>query len=103
MAHTATVITLSAGGLVFANEWLQTNQINWRIPIATLIGATLMDILANFNDRGATLFSVIVLIGAATTQFNGISAAQEISNTVNTTPSQGSSKIPESSPSERRV
>jgi environmental stress-induced protein Ves len=78
MANTATVVIISAGGMTFANEWYQTNKINWRIPVATVILAGLFDVFGNIDAKAANITSVIVLIGALTTRFNGNSVADEL-------------------------
>jgi len=78
---TATVVILVAGTITFGNEWYQTHEINWRIPLATIIGALLFDGLSHVSNRGATGLSFIVLLGALTTKFNGKSAAGTIADT----------------------
>lgn len=83
MANLATGIILTAGTLTFANEWLQTNKVNWKIPVATLILAATFDGIAHLDDKAATGLSVIVLVGAVTTEFNGKSVVEEIGNVVN--------------------
>jgi Na+/H+ antiporter NhaB len=80
---TATVVILVAGTITFGNEWYQTREVNWRIPLATIIGALLFDGLAHVSDRGATGLSFIVLLGALTTKFNGKSVANTLSDTFN--------------------
>lgn len=78
MANTATVLVLTAGGITFANEWYQTKKVNWRVPIATLLAAAVFDGLAHISDHAATGLSVMVLIGALLTRFNGKSVADTI-------------------------
>lgn len=78
MANTATAIVLLAGGSTFVNEWYQTKEVNWRIPVATLLIAAAIDGMATINSRAATGLSVIVLIGAVTTKFNGKSIVDTI-------------------------
>jgi hypothetical protein len=78
MANTATVVIITAGTMTFANEWYQTNKINWRIPVATVLLAGLFDVFGNIDPKAATISSVIVLIGAVTTHFNGKSIADEL-------------------------
>jgi len=70
----ATSIILAAGTMTFANEWYQTKQVNWRVPIATLILAAAFDGLARLDNGAATSLAVIAFIGAGTTEFNGKSA-----------------------------
>jgi hypothetical protein len=84
MANTGTVITLCAGGFTFMNEWLQTKEVNWRIPVATVILAALVDGIAHLDTKIATTFSVIILIGAVTVPINGKSPIEEIGDVLNT-------------------
>lgn len=77
----ATNIILVAGTITFGNEWYQTHQINWKIPLATIVGALVFDGLAHLSDRGATGLAVIVLIGALTAKFNGKSVANVVADT----------------------
>jgi hypothetical protein len=85
---TATVIVLTAGTITFANEWYQTKQINWRVPVATLLLAALADGLAKVDNSAATGLSVMILLGALLTKFNGKSAADQIAETF-PTPKKG--------------
>lgn len=80
MPAVATGIVLAAGTMTFANEWFQEpGTINWRIPVATLLGAGLMDMISRLDNGAAIGLSVMIFIGAAVTPFNGKSVAQEIS------------------------
>lgn len=79
--HTAAIIVLTAGGLTWTNEWLQNpdpSQISWRVPVAALIGAGLIDMVAKLDNGAAIALSVMILIGAAVTPFHGNSVADEI-------------------------
>lgn len=71
----ATAIVLFAGTMTFANEWYQTKQVNWRIPVATLLLGAAFDGLSHLDRGISTMLAVMVLIGAGTTQFNGQSVA----------------------------
>jgi hypothetical protein len=82
MPNVATGIILAAGTLTFANEWLQTDKPDWKVPVATLILGAIFDGLSHLDKNAATGLSVIVLIGALTVKFNGVSAAQEITDTL---------------------
>jgi hypothetical protein len=75
---TSTVIILVAGSMTFVNEWYQTNEINWKVPIATALGAALFEGFAKVSDKGATGLAVIVLIGAFVTRMNGKSPADTL-------------------------
>jgi hypothetical protein len=85
MANTATVIVLTAGTITFTNEWYQTKKIDWRVPVATVLLAAGFDVMARIDSRGATLLSIMVLVAASTTKFNGKSAVSILSGLGNTT------------------
>ncbi len=86
MANTATVIILTAGTATFANEWYQTNQVNWRVPVATVLVAAAFDVFARVDSKAATIASVIVLIGALTATLNGNSILDEIAGVAGVKP-----------------
>jgi hypothetical protein len=75
-------IVLIAGTMTFANEWYQTNSINWRVPIATFGAAWLMAGVAEASPQTANGLAVMVLIVAMSTPFNGKSVFQEIASNV---------------------
>jgi putative effector of murein hydrolase len=75
VASTAAGIILVAGGITFTNEWYQTHDINWRVPIATVLAAAVFDGLAKLDDKAAVGVSIIVLIGAFVNKVNGKSIA----------------------------
>ena len=72
-----------AGTLSFSNEWLQTKQVNWRIPVATALAAAAVSGLGNISPNGATSLGVMALIVAAATPLNGKSPIQEIGAFIN--------------------
>jgi hypothetical protein len=73
-------ITLFAGGVTFVNQWYQTRNIDWKVPVATVILAAGMEAFSKLDNGAATALSVMVLIGASTTQFNGKSALDTVTN-----------------------
>lgn len=79
MANTATAIILVAGTVTFTNEWYQTKKVNWRVPVATLLIGAVFDGLSHIDEKAATGLAVIALLAAATTEFNGKSAADTVS------------------------
>lgn len=78
----APALVLTAGVLTFGNEWLQTGQLNWRVPIATLLGAGILGAIGAISAGAANGLGVMVLIAAANTQFNGKSAVQEFASSL---------------------
>jgi hypothetical protein len=76
--NTGTVLVLTTGALTFTNEWLQTKEINWRIPIATVIGAVVVDGVSKVTGSGGTALGLMVLIAGATAPINGKSPIQEL-------------------------
>lgn len=77
-------LVLIAGILSFSNEWLQTGKVNWRVPIATLVGGWLVGELSALDNNAGTSLGVMVLIAAATTSLNGKSAVDEIASVLPT-------------------
>lgn len=75
-------LVLTAGTLTFGNEWLQTGGLNWRVPVATLLGAGIMAAIGAVSTGAANGLGVMVLIAAANTEFNGKSAVQEIAGSL---------------------
>jgi glucokinase len=74
------VIILVAGGITFTNDWYQTRNVNWKVPVATVLLAAGIDAVNTVSPLAATSLAVMALIGAATTKFNGKSAADTIAN-----------------------
>ena len=70
----ATGMVLTAGTMTFANEWWQTKQVNWRVPVATLLLAAAIDFVTKLDTTVANGLAVMIFIGAGTAQFNGKSA-----------------------------
>lgn len=77
-------IVLVAGGMTFVNQWYQTKEINWKVPLATVLGAAALDGLSHISDKAGIALAVMVLIGAATTKFNGKSPADLLTGTFTT-------------------
>jgi hypothetical protein len=78
VASLATGIILVAGTMTFANEWYQTGKINWRVPVATVLAAAVFDGLAHVDEHAAVGLAIIVLMGAAVTEFGGKSASATV-------------------------
>jgi hypothetical protein len=76
-------IVLLAGTLTFANEWLQTKEINWRVPVATVLAGAAVAGVGRISPGGATSLGLMALLVAAVTPLNGKSPIQEIGSVVN--------------------
>ncbi len=81
-ANYAPALVLTAGTLTFGNEWLQTGRPNWRVPVATLLGAGILGAIGAVSTGAANGLAIMVLIAAANTEFNGKSAVQEIASSL---------------------
>lgn len=93
MAKAAVAITLVAGGITFVNQWYQTHNADWKVPVATLILAAGVGGLSNLDSKAATILSLLILLGAATTKYNGHTAIDTITGLVHsrgTAPPKGS-------------
>lgn len=77
-------LVLAAGTLTFANDWVQTRAINWRIPVATVLAAAAVAGIGKVSSGGATSLGVMAVIVAAATPLNGKSPIQEIAAVVGT-------------------
>lgn len=73
---------LTAGALTFGNEWLQTGGLNWRVPVATLLGAGTVGLVGQFSASTGNILGVMILIAASATRFNGKSALEEFTSTI---------------------
>jgi hypothetical protein len=76
----ASGIVVFSGTMTFANEWYQTKQINWRVPVATLLLGAAFDGLSKLDNQIANMLAVMVFIGAGSTEFNGKSAFDTLAN-----------------------
>lgn len=98
MANAATVIVLTAGGMTFTNQWYQTRNLDWKVPVATVILAAGVDVFSKLDEKGAVILAALIFVGAATTKFNGRSPVNLVSQLIasrGTAPPKGSvSKIP---------
>lgn len=86
MADTGIKLVLLAGGLTLGNEWYQTHEINWRIPVAAALAAAGTGALGRVSPRGATGVGIMALIVASTTRLNGKSPVEQLSTIVNASP-----------------
>jgi hypothetical protein len=82
-ADTGMKLVLLAGTLTFTNEWIQSHEVNWRIPVATVLGAAAIAGVGSISSGAGTGLGLMALVVAATTPLNGKSPIQQISSTVN--------------------
>ena len=78
-----TGLVLTAGTMTFANEWYQTKQVNWRVPIATLLLAGVMEFIGKLDSKISNALGVMIFIGAGSTPFRGKSAFDTLSDLFN--------------------
>ena len=71
---------LAAGTLTFANHWLQSGDVNFRVPIATLLGAGAVGVIGQFSASAGTTLGAMVLLAALTVRVNGKSAIDEFAS-----------------------
>lgn len=73
----STGIMLVTGTISFGNEWFQTGKPNWRIPIATMLTALILDGIEKFSPTAAVGLASIAMITVLLTPLNGKSPIQE--------------------------
>lgn len=76
-ASTATV--LAATGLSLGNEWVNTNDINFRIGIAGIGVALFLDGIDKFSPQAANGLALIMFVTVLFTPVGGKSPAQTVS------------------------
>lgn len=74
----STGIVLTATGISFTNEWIQTGTPNFRVGVAGLAAALILDGLEKVSPEGATGLALIVLATVLLTPFKGKSPAQTL-------------------------
>jgi hypothetical protein len=91
-ADTGMKLVLIAGTLTFGNEWYQSHEINWRVPVATVLAAAAVGAVGSISPNGGTGLGVMALIVAAATPLNGKSPIQQIASVVNAKPTANSTQ-----------
>lgn len=74
----STGIVLTAGGIAFANEWLNGGSVNLRIPVATLGVAVVFAGIEKLDETAAVGLSIMMLVLALVTPINGKAPAQTV-------------------------
>lgn len=83
----STGIVLTATTISFGNEWVQTNQLNFRVLVAGSALGLLFAGVESLNEKAGVGLSVLMLITVLITPFNGKSPAQTLGDL--TTPKKG--------------
>jgi hypothetical protein len=89
-ADTGMKLVLVAGSMTFANEWYQAHEINWRIPVATVLAAAIVAGVGKVSPGGGAGLGVMALIVAAVTPLNGKSPVQQLTTIVGPPTAKGS-------------
>lgn len=76
----STGIVLTATGISFANEWVQTDTPNFRILIAGGALALLFDGIEQLSEPAAVGLSVLMMLTVLVTPFQGNSPIQTVAN-----------------------
>jgi hypothetical protein len=74
----STGLMLIAGTISFGNEWLQSGNPNWRIPVATFGAGAFLAGIEKIYPKAATGLATIVLITVILTPLNGKSPMQTL-------------------------
>lgn len=75
----STGIVLAATGISFTNEWINTGTPNFRVGVAGLAVALVLDGVDKVSPQGATGLALIMLATVFLTPFGGKSPAQTFS------------------------
>lgn len=76
----STAVVLTATGISFGNEWYETGSPNFRVAVAGLGVALLLDGLEKISPQGAVGLATIMLITVVLTPFGGKSPAQTLAS-----------------------
>jgi hypothetical protein len=79
MSSPATTIVLISGAVTFTGEWYWNHEIDWKVPLATILLAAGAEGLSAVDKNGATVLSCLVLLAALSTPFKGHTAFGMIS------------------------
>lgn len=67
---------LTAGAISFSNEWLQTGNPNFRIPVATMMSALFLNGVEKIYPKAAVGLGTIIFITILFTPLHGKSPMQ---------------------------
>lgn len=74
----STGIALAATGISFTNEWIVTGTPNFRVGVAGLGVALLLDGIEKFSPEGAVGLATIMMVTILVTPFKGTSPVQTL-------------------------
>jgi hypothetical protein len=78
--NTGAALSMSAGAIVFTNEWVSANDINWRVAVATPLLGLFMYGVGKLSPPLAAGLGGAVLATVLVTPFNGTSPVKTLSN-----------------------
>lgn len=81
--NTGAILALSTGGIVFANEWVSTSNINWRVAVATPLAALFMYGVGKISAPLAAGLGGAMLVTGLVTPLNGSSPLGTLSKFAN--------------------
>lgn len=76
----STGIVLGATGISFVNEWYTTGSPNFRVLVAGIGAALLLDGISHFSPDGATGLASIVMVTVLVTPFKGKSPVETLAS-----------------------
>lgn len=74
----STGIVLTAGAISFGNDWWQSKQPNFRIPVATLAVALIFGGIERINEKAGIGLGVIMLVTVLVTPMHGKAPLQSL-------------------------
>jgi hypothetical protein len=80
MKASAPGIVLTATAISFTNEWYDTGDPNFRIPVAGFLVALLFDGINAVNEGAANGLAILMFIAVMTTPFKGKSPLETLSS-----------------------
>ena len=79
----AVSLALGATGISFGNEWIQTNKPNFKVLVAGLASALLLDGVERINPQIGAGLATILVITVLITPFDGKAPVQTLSGLIN--------------------
>jgi hypothetical protein len=80
----STTLVLSATAISLGNEWLNTGEVNWRIPIAGIGTALIFDLIETVDPQIGKGLAVLMFISVMVTPFKGKSPAETAAHLLDT-------------------